>query len=164
MSLLAPISNSGPSSERPSSRFKGERVGERSLGPCVRPASKPTKGAVMLPHSAEALTKSVHPYDLSETFHSARGGVLCRLQGRRRSPDSESGRERPRRLREPVTRPVRKRGRSRPDLTLKFRRDAGRLRPRIVPQSRAPLTHTVARLGRAACRVIRNIGRPAAWH
>ena len=39
MFLLTPISNYGQSSERLSSRFRGEHVGEHAPGPCVQAAS-----------------------------------------------------------------------------------------------------------------------------
>ena len=164
MFLLTPISNCGQSSERLSSRFSGERMGERALGPCVRPASMPTIDVATPLHSAEPRWKFVRAYDLHDTSHSAKGGVLCRLRCRRRTPNLESGRERPRRLRRPVTRPVSKRGRSRPDVARNLRRDVGGLRPRVVPPSRAPLTDTVARLGRRLAGSFATQGGPAAWH
>ena len=147
MFLLTLISNYGQSSELLSSRFRGEHVGEHALGPCVQAASATSNRAKLNVNTMTSPQKPIHTRNLREPSRFLKGGVFCRLRCRRRTPNSESGRERPRVKGLSVTRPLLERGRSRPDLALNLPHDVGQLLLQVVPQSRAPLTDTVARLG-----------------
>ena len=147
MFLLTPISNCGQSSERLSSRFRGEHVGEHAPGPCVHAASGTSNRAKLSLNTKTSALKSVQIRNLREPSPLSKGGVFCRLRRRKRTPNSESGRERPRVIGLSATRLVSERGRSRPDLALNLPHDVGQLLLQVVPQSRAPLTDTVARLG-----------------
>ena len=148
MSWLAPISNCVPSSEPHSSSSLGEHVGERGLGPCVRPTLVATNCEKRLRASNPRLRKSVQVWDLAETALPLAGGALCRLRWRASAPNIESGRERPRPAVLTTARLASKRGRSRPDLALNLPHDVGQSRTRIVPRPRAPFKQRVARHGR----------------
>jgi hypothetical protein len=147
MFLLTPISNYGQSSERPSSRFRGEHVGEHAPGPCVQAASVTSNRAKLTVNTMTSPQKPIHSRNLRELSPFLKGGVFCRLRCRRRTPNSESGRERPRVIGLSATRLLFERGRSRPGLVLNLPHDVGQLLLQGVPQSRAPLADTVARLG-----------------
>ena len=164
MFLLTPISNYGQSSEPLSSRFRGEHVGEHAPGPCVRVASASSNRAKLNLNTITSAQKSVHTRNLREPSSFLMGGVFCRLRCRRRTPNSESGRERPRVIGPSATRLLLERGRSRPDLALNLPHDVGQLLLQVVPQSRAPLTDTVARLGPRPAWSFARQGGPAAWH
>lgn len=164
MFLLTPISNYGQSSAPLSSRFRGEHVGEHAPGPCVRVASATLNRAKLNLNTMTSVQKSVHTRNLREPSILLKGGVFCRLRCRRRTPNSESGRERPRVIRPSAARLVSERGRSRPDLALNLPHDVGQLLLQVVPQSRAPLTDTVARLGPRPAWSFAIQGGPAAWH
>jgi hypothetical protein len=164
MFLLTPISNYGQSSEPLSSRFRGEHVGEHALGPCVQTACHGSNRGKSNLTPITSAQKSVHGRDLREPSTILKGGVFCRQQYRRGTPNSESGRERPRVKRVSATRLVSERGRSRPDLALIFPHDVGQLLLQVVPQSRAPLPDTVARLGPRPAWPFAIQGGPAAWH
>ena len=148
MFLLTPISNCGQSSAQPRSPADGEHMGERVLGPCVQAVSATARCADLSLYAGIKRHKSVRACDLRAHLNSVKGGVLYRLEGRSRRQNLESGRERPPRNRLFATRLASRRGRSRPDLALNVPQDVGQLRPRVVPQSPAPLTDTVARLAR----------------
>jgi hypothetical protein len=164
MFLLTPISNYAQSSERLSSRFTGEHVGEHPPGPCVQAASATSNRAELTLNTMTSLQKSVHTRNLREPYSFLKGGVFCRLRCRRRTPNSESGRERPRVVGLSATRLLLERCRSRPDLALNLPHDVGQLLLQVVPQSRAPLTDTVARLGPRPAWSFAIQGGPAAWH
>lgn len=164
MFLLTPIFNYGQSSERLSARFRGEHVGEHVLGPCVQAAAATSNRAKLNLNTMTSVQKSVHAHNLREPSPILKGGVLCRLRCRRRTPNSESGRERPRVYGPSATRLLLERGRSRPDLALNLPHDVGQLLLQVVPQSRAPLTDTVARLGPRPAWSFAIQGGPAAWH
>jgi hypothetical protein len=164
MFLVAPISNYGQSSERLSSRVGGEHVGEHAPGPCVLAAVATSNRAKLNLNSMTSAQKSVHARNLREPSPFLKGGVFCRLRCRRRTPNSESGRERPRVVGLLATRLLSERGRSRPDLALNLPHDVGQLLLQVVPQSRAPLTDTVARLGPRPAWSFAIQGGPAAWH
>jgi hypothetical protein len=164
MFLLTPISSYGQSSEPLSSRFRGEHVGEHALGPCVQAASATSNRGKLDLNTITSAQKPLHRRDLREPSPILRGGVFCRLRCRRRTPNSESGRERPRVIRPSAARLVSERGRSRPDLALNLPHDVGQLLLQVVPQLRAPLTDTVARLGPRPAWSFAIQGGPAAWH
>jgi hypothetical protein len=164
MFLLTPISNYGQSSEPLSSRFRGEHMGEHALGPCVRGASDTSNRGKSNLTPITSARKSVHGCDLREPSTILKGGVFCRQQCSRRTPNSESGRERPRVIGLSATRLASQRGRSRPDLALNLPHDVGQLLLQGVPQLRAPLTDTVARLGPRPAWSFARQGGPAAWH
>lgn len=164
MFLLTRISNCGQSSERLSSGFRGEHVGERASGPCVQAASATLHRAELNLRATAKVYKPVHTRDLRESSPFVKGGVFCRLRCRRRTPNSESGRERPRVIGPSATRLLLERGRSRPDLALNLPHDVGQWLLQVVPQSRAPLTDTVARLGPRPAWSFAIQGGPAAWH
>ena len=164
MFLLTPISNYGQSSERLSSRFRGEHVGEHAPGPCVQAAAATSNRAKLNLNTITSAQKSVHTRNLRGPSPFLKGGVFCRPQCRRRTPNSESGRERPRVIGLSATRLASQRGRSRPDLALNLPHDVGQLLLQVVPQSRAPLTDTVARLGPRPAWSFAIQGGPAAWH
>lgn len=164
MFLRTPISNYGQSSERVSAVLRREHVGEHVPGPCVQASSATSDRAKLNLNTMTSAQKSVHTRNLRELSSFLNGGVFCRPRCRRRTPNSESGRERPRVPGLSATRPLLERGRSRPDLALNLPHDVGQLLLQVVPQSRAPLTDTVARLGPRPAWSFAIQGGPAAWH